>query len=103
MYQINFYVPVAHADRVKMAMFDCGAGKIGNYDRCAFQVEGLGQYRPLAGSNPFIGKTNELNTALELKVEMVCKKEIITDVIEAMKKAHPYEEVAYHVLKCEEF
>jgi hypothetical protein len=103
MYQINFYVPADHADRVKLAMFDCGAGKVGNYDHCAFQVEGLGQFRPLIGSNPFLGKTNELSTVIELKVEMICRKEEIIQVIEAMKNAHPYEEVAYHVIKCEEF
>lgn len=60
MYHIAFYVPVTHADKVKTKMFQAGAGKIGNYDQCSFEYKGIGQFRPLSGSNPFIGSKNQV-------------------------------------------
>lgn len=95
--KIEFYVPESHLEPVKAAMFAAGAGKVGNYDCCAWQILGQGQFRPLAGSNPFLGKTNKIETLEEYKVEIVCESLIAVDAIKAMKKAHPYEEVAYSV------
>jgi hypothetical protein len=102
MYSLSFYVPETDKERVKMAMFHAGAGKIGNYDQCCFEYSGTGQYRPLTGSNPYLGELNKLEYVTEYKVEMVVLDSVIKEVIEAMKKNHPYEEVAYHVVKCEE-
>lgn len=103
MYTINFYVPETAKERVKLAMFSAGAGRVGNYDQCCFEYPGRGQFRPLNGSNPYVGEINQLEFVSEYKVEMVVLDSVIKAVIKAMKDSHPYEEVAYHVVKCEEF
>lgn len=103
MYKIEFYVPESHLETVKSAMFETGAGKLGNYDSCSWQTAGEGQYRPGEGSRPFLGEQGKLETLVEYKVEMVCAEECVHAVIEAMKQAHPYEEVAYSVIRKEPF
>lgn len=97
MYKICFYVPESDAELVKMTMFHAGAGKIGNYDCCSFETFGIGQFRPLPGSNPFIGLVGELEKVRELRIEMVCEDAVIKEVILAMKKNHPYEMPAYDI------
>lgn len=92
-------MPAPHLETVKNAMFAKGAGKIGNYGSCAWQVLGEGQFMPLEGSNAFIGDKNKLEKVAEYKVEMVCAKENLAAVISAFKASHPYEEPAYHVIK----
>ena len=99
MYKITFYVPEAHLNPVKQAMFDQGAGKIGSYDCCAWQTKGTGQYRPLEGSNPFAGEKNQIANEEEYLVEMVCTDDLIDTVIAALLKTHPYETVAYSAWK----
>lgn len=103
MYKICFYVPTSHVEEVKNAMFAKGAGKIGDYGCCAWQVLGEGQFMPLVGSHAFIGEQDKLEKVSEYKVEMVCADEYIKDVIAALKQAHPYEEVAYQVWRLELF
>lgn len=98
MYLINVYVPEDAAEHVKMAMFAAGAGKLGNYDQVAWQTLGTGQFRPLAGSDPTVGKQGQLTHVQEYKVEMLCEESALKDVIAALKKAHPYEEPAYHII-----
>jgi hypothetical protein len=95
--KIEFYVPESHLESVKAAMFNAGAGKVGDYDCCAWQTLGQGQFRPLAGSHPYVGKANKVEILAEYKVEMVCESLIAGNAINAMKKAHPFEEVAYSV------
>jgi len=99
LYQISFYVPKSHTDSVKEAMFRAGAGKIGEYDSCAWQVLGEGQFRPKEGANPYIGKENIVEKVMEYRVEMVCKERYLKEAIDAMKKAHPYETPAYSVIE----
>jgi structural hemagglutinin/hemolysin toxin protein RtxA len=103
MYKICFYVPKTHLEQVKTAMFASGAGKIGNYACCAWQVLGEGQFLPLEGSHAFIGEKGTISLTPEYKVEMVCADEYIKNVIAAMKKNHPYEEIAYQIFKLEDF
>jgi hypothetical protein len=98
MYLISFYVPRDHAQSVKSSMFRAGAGKMGNYDCCSFETLGDGQFRPLENANPFLGKIGEVEQVPELKVEMICNKSAIAEVILALKKNHPYETPAYHVI-----
>ena len=95
MFKLCFFVPESHLEPVKSALFALGAGKIGNYDCCAWQVAGQGQFRPLEGSAPFIGKKCTVEKLVEYRVEMVVSDEIIKPVIEALVDAHPYEEPAY--------
>ena len=97
MFQISFYVPVEHVEKVKIAMFKAGAGKVGNYENCSFEYKGIGQFRPLSGSSPFIGSQGVLEKVEELKVEMVCEEKFLKDSIAALKSSHPYETPAYYV------
>ena len=94
-YKIEVYIPAASLDAVKQAMFDAGAGRIGNYDCCAWQVEGEGQFRPQHGSNPAIGAVGKIEKVKEFKVELVCESEYLEAVLGALRTAHPYEEPAY--------
>ncbi|NVK42079.1 MAG: NGG1p interacting factor NIF3 [Oceanospirillaceae bacterium] len=103
MYKLCFFVPDANLDAVKQALFDAGAGRIGDYDSCCWQTRGIGQFRPLAGSNPHIGEQGALEQLEEWKVELVCPDERIEAVVAALKLAHPYEEVAFDVWRLEAF
>ena len=94
-------MPESHLEQVKLAMFDAGAGRVGDYDACAWQTLGQGQYRPLAGSKPFLGTRDKIETVSEYKVELVCAEEFLSKVVEALKTSHPYEEVAYGVIRME--
>ncbi len=101
MYKFCFFVPESDAETTKNAVFEAGGGRIGDYDCCAWQTRGQGQFRPLAGSNPHLGRHGELERVGELKVEMVCEDHLIRDAVAAMKQAHPYEEPAYEVYRLE--
>lgn len=103
MYKLCFYVPATHVDVVKSAIFAAGAGRVGNYDSCAWQVLGSGQFRPLAGSNPFIGALDQVESVAEYKVETVCDDANIAAAVAALKATHPYEEPAYQVWRLEQF
>ncbi|MCK5828906.1 MAG: YqfO family protein [Methylococcales bacterium] len=103
MYKLNFYVPESHVEQVKDALFNKGAGRIGQYDHCSWQVLGEGQFRPLKGSNPFLGKQGQLEKVMEYKVEMVCEDGMISDVVKELITAHPYEEPAYEVYILQNF
>lgn len=98
MYLIFFYVPKSHLEIVKQAMFDAGAGRVGNYECAAWQTKGRGQFKPLAGSTPFLGTENKLKKVAEYKVEMVCEAANLSEVLMAFKNAHPYEEPGYGVI-----
>ena len=101
MYKLSVFIPEPHLEQVKSSMFSAGAGRIGNYDCCSWQTLGQGQFRPLDKSQPYIGTQGEIERINEYKVEMVCEDNLISDVIAAMKQAHPYEEPAYDVWKLE--
>jgi len=92
------YVPASHVEIVKQAMFSAGAGHIGEYSECAWQVLGEGQFSPSQQATPYIGSANQISKVPEYRVEMVCKDELKNDVLAALRSAHPYEEPAYHVL-----
>lgn len=102
MYKLCYFVPESHLEVTKKALFHAGAGRIGDYDSCAWQCEGQGQFRPLAGADPFLGQQGELETVREYKVELVCSDELISTALAALKEAHPYEEPAYEVYRLEE-
>ena len=97
MYKLVFYVPPSHLDVTKQAVFNAGAGQVGQYDHCCWQVLGEGQFRPLKGSSPFLGETGSLEVVEEYRVELVCGDGLIQDAIQALIKSHPYEEPAYDV------
>ena len=99
MYKLGFYVPESHLEPVKAAVFAAGAGRIGEYDHCCWQVKGQGQFRPLAGSDPFLGTQGKVESVEEYRVEVVCADECARDVVEAMREAHPYEEPAWDLVQ----
>lgn len=103
MYTLFFYVPESHLEVVKDAVFAAGAGAIGDYQNCCWQVLGQGQFRPMAGSQPFIGEQDQLEQVAEWRVEMVVAADCIKPVMAALKAAHPYEEPAYAVYRLETF
>lgn len=98
MYKITFYVPVTHVETVKEALFAAGAGRIGDYDRCSWQVLGLGQFRPLDGAKPFLGRVGAVEPVAEYRVELVCADDCLRAAVAALRNAHPYEEPAYDVM-----
>ena len=97
MYKLCFFIPESHVEQVKEALFDKGAGRIGLYDHCSWQVLGEGQFRPLEGSKPFLGTQHKVERVAEYKVEMVCESSVIADVVKELIKTHPYQEPAYEV------
>lgn len=95
MYKLCFFVPESHLEQVKEAVFDAGGGHIGDYERCCWQTRGIGQFRPLAGADPHLGQVGQEERVEEWKVELVCDDARIRAVLDALLKAHPYEEVAF--------
>ncbi|MDA7817800.1 NGG1p interacting factor NIF3 [Sulfurimonas sp.] len=103
MYKLNFFVPSQNKEAVKKALFNIGVGKYNNYDKCSFESQGTGQFRPIDEANPFLGQLDTVELVKEYKVEMVCSDELIREAVKTLKEAHPYEEVAYEVFKMEMF
>lgn len=97
MLKIIVFVPKTHTDIVRQAMGDAGAGKIGKYSHCSYSVNGIGRYKPLEGANPFIGKVGKFEEVEEERIECVCERSKVKEVISAMRKVHPYEEVAFDI------
>jgi hypothetical protein len=98
MYKLCFYVPESHLDQVKAAVLAAGAGRIGDYDSCCWQVLGQGQFRPLVGSKPFLGQEGAVEAVAEYRVEMVCEEQSLKGAVSALLEAHPYEEPAWDVV-----
>lgn len=95
--KIVTYVPETHHQTVLDALFDAGAGAIGNYDNCSFNVEGTGTFKGNDQSRPFLGKVNELSKEKEIRLETIFEVQKQSTVIKALLLAHPYEEVAYDI------
>lgn len=95
--QLAFFVPEDRAEVVKAAIFEAGAGEIGNYKNCSFQVSGTGNFMPLDGSEPYSGENGKLQWEQEFRVEVIFPVQLEHAVVRAMKEAHPYEEVAYQI------
>jgi len=97
MYSITVFVPEEHSEKVKEALFNAGAGKLGAYEKCAWECSGEGQFMPLEGSSPERGEWNRLEKVRETMIICFCSGEVLTDAIQSMKRAHPYETPAYFV------
>ncbi len=95
--KITVFVPCGHEDNVRQAMAAAGAGSIGAYSNCTFQVAGTGTFMPQAGTNPFIGEQGKLERVEEVRIETIMPAVKRRSVVQAIKKAHPYEEVAYDI------
>lgn len=97
MYKLAFFVPESHLESVKAALFASGAGRMGDYEACCFQIKGQGQFRPLPDARPHLGEVGKLETVEEFRVEMICADGRIRGAVAALIDAHPYEEPAYDV------
>jgi dinuclear metal center YbgI/SA1388 family protein len=92
------FVPVAEAEKLRQAIFEAGAGHIGNYSECSFGAEGTGTFKGGAGTDPFVGKPGERHYEKELKIEVIFPAWLQGRVVKALLAAHPYEEVAYDLV-----
>lgn len=92
------FAPLDHADAVRQALFEAGAGNIGDYDHCSFNQNGTGTFRGSDSTNPFVGEKGEEHHEDETKIEVVFPRHLQSQVIQALIKSHPYEEVAYDVI-----
>jgi len=93
------YVPAGATGRVLAALFAAGAGSIGAYRECAFVSPGTGQFRPVEGANPAIGRPGQLEHVAEERIELVLPRSRRAQVVAALRAAHPYEEPAFHILQ----
>ncbi|MFO7656391.1 MAG: Nif3-like dinuclear metal center hexameric protein [Bacteroidales bacterium] len=97
------FIPVAHAERVMHAVFEAGAGAIGEYDQCSFNLNGTGTFRGSENTNPFAGEKGKLSFENETRFETIFPAVIQSKVIKALIEAHPYEEVAYDIYQLDNF
>ena len=95
------FIPVEHSQKIREAIFNAGAGKIGNYDSCGFMTEGKGSFRGNENSNPFVGEKGEIHSEKEIRFETIFPAYLQGKVIQALLNAHPYEEVAYDIYSLE--
>ncbi|MEI6479994.1 MAG: hypothetical protein WCO12_00520 [bacterium] len=99
--KVVVFVPETHTDIVREAMGKAGAGKIGNYSYCTFSTKGIGRFRPDIGANPHIGEVGKFEEVVEERIETVCPRKKLEEVIKAIKEVHPYDEVALDVYNLE--
>ena len=95
--KIVTFVPLDHADKVRLAIFNAGAGQIGNYEQCSYNLEGFGTFKGSEETNPYAGEKGKLHIEKEIRIETIFPKAIQQKVVSAMIAAHPYEEVAYDI------
>lgn len=99
--KLSVMVPNTHCEAVKTAMFEAGAGMIGNYDCCSFSIQGEGSFRALSGANPFVGQVGEVHYEPETRIDVILPRWLKYRVEEAMIQSHPYEEPAYEFVVIE--
>lgn len=100
-YKIVVYVPESHGDQLREAMGNAGAGIIGDYTHCMFTLNGVGQFKPGEGTDPYVGEVGVVNKVQEERIETVCEAGKLAAVIQAIRDTHPYEEPAFDVYPIE--
>ena len=98
-FKLEIFIPESHFEDLRKALMSVDAGHIGNYDCCLSYSRVIGTWRPLAGTDPFIGKENEISEEEELKVEVTVTMEKLDETIAAIKAVHPYEESVINVIE----
>jgi dinuclear metal center YbgI/SA1388 family protein len=91
------FVPNEHAEAIKTALFSAGAGKIGNYDECSFNVKGTGTFKALEGAKPYVGEAHFRHNEEETRIEVIFENWKEHEIVKKLKSNHPYEEVAYYI------
>ena len=99
--KLTTFVPIENAEKLRNALFNAGAGNIGNYDRCSFNIDGEGTYRGNQNSNPTIGEKGENHTENETQISVIYESKNEATILASLQKNHPYEEISYHLLTTE--
>lgn len=97
LYKLVVNVPLTHADAVRKAIGDAGAGQVGNYSHCSFSICGTGRFLPNERANPHIGRSGTLETVEEEQIQVDVTRDKLSNVISAMRSAHPYEEIGFEI------
>lgn len=97
--KLTTYIPTAGAAGLRQKLFEAGAGSIGNYEQCSFNLEGMGSFKPGVGANPVIGVFGETHFEKETQISVTFPKHLEGNILKALFKNHPYEEVAYEVTR----
>ena len=101
-FKLVVFIPEDSFEKVQNALYESGAGWIGNYSDCGFSTKGNGTFRPHEGTNPYIGRTGKLETVQEIRLETIIPQNRIADAVQSMLRVHPYEEVAYDIYRLEQ-
>jgi dinuclear metal center YbgI/SA1388 family protein len=101
-FKLVVFIPEDSFEKVQNALYESGAGWIGNYSDCGFSTKGNGTFRPHEGTNPYIGRTGKLETVQEIRLETIIPQNRIAGAVQSMLRVHPYEEVAYDIYRLEQ-
>lgn len=99
--QLITYAPIDQAENVRNALLEAGAGSVGKYDYCSFNIEGKGTFRATEGAKPFVGEIGEVHTEDEIRISTIYSKHLESSILKALRETHPYEEIAYEILSLE--
>lgn len=99
MLKLIYYVPESHLESTKAAIFAAGAGGVGHYEQCAWQVKGIGQFKPVKNAQPFLGQLDALEQLEEWRVETIVSEQKAKAVALALSASHPYEEPAFEFIQ----
>ncbi len=91
------FVPEKEADKVRRALGEAGAGKIGNYTFCSYSLKGVGRFKPSKDAAPHIGSADKLEEVNEERIEVACEKGKVKDIVKVIKEVHPYEETVIDI------
>lgn len=103
MYKVVVYVPLDYADKVRAVIGEAGGGKLGKYSFCSFSTRGTGRFKPEKGATPYIGEAGKLEEVEEERIEVTCHADVVGNVVAAIKRVHPYEEIAMDVWLLEQW
>ena len=98
-FKLEIFIPESHFEKLRDVLQSVDAGHIGNYDCCLSYSKVIGTWRPIAGTDPYIGKENEISEEEELKVEVTLRGEKLDETLQAIKAVHPYEEPVINVIE----
>ena len=101
LFKLAVFVPHDYADKVRNALFEAGAGNIGNYDSCSFNLRGEGTFRASELASPFVGRINETHVEPETRIEVIFPGSLKHEILTALRREHPYEEIAYDIYPLE--
>ncbi len=96
-HKIVVYVPLNDADKIREAIGQAGGGELGKYAFCSFSMRGIGRFRPEEGAKPHIGEVGNLEQVEEERIEVTCDTQVVGNVIAAIKRTHPYEEIVMDI------